>query len=87
MVRDYGDDIQFIGMAGLDSTGPMEEFVADYNLGDIPHTVDGNGQLWAHFGVPYQPSWVFIDSGGETEVHAGPLAEDELRATLDALRA
>lgn len=85
MVREYEGQVQFIGMAGRDSTGAMQEFVDRHGLAGIPHAVDTGGNLWAGFGVSYQPAWVFISPTGEVTRHFGPLNGSGLRSTLDDL--
>jgi hypothetical protein len=71
-------------MAGLDSTEAMQRFVDEYALA-FPQAVSEDGSLWARFGVPYQPAWVFVDDDGRATVIQGALPEDELRTLLDEL--
>lgn len=74
-------------MAGLDDEGPMRDFVAKYGL-DFPQAIDGDGTLWASFGVPYQPAWAFIDGEtGATETILGAMSEAQVQEQLDRLRA
>lgn len=71
-------------MAGLDSTEAMQRFVDEYALA-FPQAVSEDGSLWARFGVPYQPAWVFVNDDGLATVIQGALPEDELRKLLDEL--
>jgi predicted DsbA family dithiol-disulfide isomerase len=71
-------------MAGLDSTEAMQRFVDEYALA-FPQAVSEDGSLWARFGVPYQPAWVFVNDDGQATVIQGALPEDELRTLLDEL--
>ena len=87
MARRYQGSVPIVGMAGRDDTGPMEGFVEEHDLGTIPHTVDGDGSLWAAFGVRGQPAWVFIDRAGETKVFFGALAERDVEQQLDRIAA
>jgi hypothetical protein len=73
-------------MAGLDSTGAMQEFVDAFDL-PFPNAVDEDGSLWAHFGVPYQPAGVFVDDSGLHEVIQGAMSEEDLARTLEELMA
>jgi predicted DsbA family dithiol-disulfide isomerase len=71
-------------MAGRDSTEAMQEFVDAFSL-SFPQAVSEDGALWARFGVPYQPAWVFVNDDGRASVVQGAIPEDELRAILDEL--
>ena len=46
---------------------------------------DDDGRLYAHFGVPLQPAWVFVDAAGKATVVPTSLEAAELRDRLDAL--
>lgn len=74
-----------IGVPGRADVGPMEEFVERHGLQGMPQAVDTDGQLWARYGVGYQPAWVFIDDSGEVTVHAGPLDAVGIDARLEEL--
>jgi hypothetical protein len=73
-------------MAGLDSTEAMLAFVDEFSV-TFPHAVSEDGSLWARFGVPYQPAWVFVDDDGRSTVIQGAIPADELRRILDDLAA
>jgi hypothetical protein len=62
----------------------MQDFVDRFGL-RFPQAVTENGSLWSHFGVAYQPAWVFVDDSGDTTVVPYELPEDELTAALDTL--
>lgn len=57
----------------------------EYRLAHFPHAVDEGGDLWRHFGVPYQPAWVLLDDTGEVTQHIGTLGEAELEQMLDRM--
>jgi hypothetical protein len=84
VAREYAERIEFLGMAGRDSTEAMQGFVDEYAL-SFPQAVSEDGSLWARFGVPYQPAWVFVNDDGRESVVQGALPEDELRRVLDEL--
>ncbi|HSH32497.1 MAG: hypothetical protein WBM72_10090 [Actinomycetota bacterium] len=71
-------------MPGNDGTEAMQGFVDDHDLGFI-QAVTEDGSLWTHFGVAYQPAWVFVDDDGTTTVVPYELPESELTSTLDRL--
>jgi len=62
----------------------MRAFVDRHSI-TFPSVVDRPGAIFAEFGVPYQPAWVFIDAAGTATRFQGSLAEDELRERLDTL--
>jgi hypothetical protein len=69
---------------GNDSTAAMRAFVDEFGL-DFDQAVTEDGSLWAHFGVAYQPAWVFVNDSGETSLVPAELPEAELERTLDEL--
>jgi len=71
-------------MAGRDSTGAMQSFVGTFSL-TFPQAVSEDGSLWARFGVPFQPAWVFVNDDGSTQLVPGSIPEEDLRALLDEL--
>jgi hypothetical protein len=62
----------------------MQAFVSEYDL-RFPQAVDEDGTLWTHFGVAYQPAWVFIDDSGESSLVPYELSRAELQRKLDGL--
>jgi hypothetical protein len=62
----------------------MQAFVDRHHLSFL-QVNDQDGAIYARFGVPYQPAWVFVDPSGVVERVQGALEEDELAARLDAL--
>lgn len=71
-------------MPGNASTESMQGFVDAYGLG-FEQAVTEDGELWGHFGVAYQPAWVFVDDSGEVTVVPSELSRAELERTLDEL--
>ena len=85
MHAQYGDQANFVGVAGRDDSQAARDFLAAYSVDAFPHAFDRDGSVWATFGVRSQPAWAFIDADGDTEVVIGRLGEDRLRQRLDAL--
>lgn len=46
---------------------------------------DGDGSIFASFGVAGQPAWVFQDTAGSREVTLGAMESGELDLRLSAL--
>ena len=63
----------------------MSRFVDEFGLGSFDHVNDADERLFLHFGIPYQPAWVFIAPDGETVTVNGAILEDELERILDDL--
>jgi hypothetical protein len=62
----------------------MQEFVDEYGLA-FPQAVTEDGSLWTHFGVAYQPAWVFVDDSGTSKVVPYELPREDLIRALDQL--
>jgi thioredoxin-related protein len=85
LARDDDTEIEFLGVAWRDSEDAMADFVDEFALDSFEHVNDADERLFAHFGIPYQPAWVFIDSTGKTSTVNGAIPEAELKAILDDL--
>jgi len=78
------DDVRFVGVAGLDED---VDFMAEFAAGtsaEITHLGDSAGEVWRHFGVTAQSTYVVLDAAG-TVVAEGYLDNDELRRTVAGL--
>lgn len=81
----YAGRVQFVGIAGLGSVDEMKGFVSDTGTGDFTHLSDLDGSLWARFGVPAQPSFVFVTRTGDAQRVIGGISADDLSHVLDQL--
>ncbi|MEU4620050.1 redoxin domain-containing protein [Actinoplanes sp. NPDC023801] len=80
----YQRKVTVIGVAGLDrSTRKMAEFVERTGTAGIAQLDDRTGDLYKHFRVTSQSSYVFVDASGATESATGPLTEDELSSLVE----
>ncbi|MEO6606588.1 MAG: redoxin domain-containing protein [Aeromicrobium sp.] len=77
-------DVEFLGVAALDSAGPMRGFVEQYGL-DFTNLADTEAAVWARFGVTSQPSYAFITADGDVEVVPGSLSASELKGKIAEL--
>ena len=83
-----GDEIAFIGMAGLDDEGPMEDFIDRFGLGAFPHAYDADGSIWAGFGTIGRSAFVFVNDDGTTlSTSYGAYDADDVNAEIDRLLA
>lgn len=85
MARERGTEIEFLGVSWRDTEEAMLGFVDEFGLGSFDHVNDADERLFAHFGIPYQPAWVFVDPSGDTATVNGAIPEPELEAILDDL--
>lgn len=51
----------------------------------FPSVVDRPGSIFAEYGVPYQPAWVFIAADGSVTKFQGSLDEPTLTGHLEGL--
>ncbi len=70
---------------GRDDLEPINAFIDDYDVGAFDHIVDETGAIWANFEIVSQPSFVFLDAGGDSTSYLGPLGVDGLSERLDSL--
>jgi AhpC/TSA family len=61
----------------------MKDFVARHGL-NFPQINDADGSVFAHFEVPVQPAWVFVDRNGKHH-RTGELDADVLLGELSKL--
>jgi thiol-disulfide isomerase/thioredoxin len=82
--RDYPGKIAVVGVAGLDSTAAMRDFVALPQVDHVVHLADEQGVVWKRFGVTAQSTYVLLDAAGQV-VYRGYLDGEELSRRLSAL--
>jgi thioredoxin-related protein len=87
LARDDDTQIRFLGIAWRDSEEAMQDFIDEFGLDSFPHVNDVDERLFARFGVPFQPAWVFIDSQGNAARVLGSVPEQDLVAILEDLAA
>ncbi|MEV6315693.1 redoxin family protein [Streptomyces sp. NPDC051776] len=85
LARTYRGKVHVVGIAGLDTTGPMKSFVSSTNVSGFPHVADERGAVWKKFGITQQSSFVLLDEKGEV-VHSGvPTGPGELDGLVSKL--
>ena len=73
-----------IGVAWNGSAESMNDFVTRHGL-TFSNVSDNDGNIFAQFGVSYQPAWVFITQVGDVTAHFGALDEVSLEEELRQL--
>ncbi|MCZ7456443.1 peroxiredoxin family protein [Streptomyces sp. WMMC940] len=61
-----------VGVAGLDESAAMRDFVSDTGTSAFPHLSDESGEVWKRFEITQQSYYVILDRTGRT-VHEGVL--------------
>lgn len=88
LAADRGDEVLFLGMAGLADVGDMEDFVDRHGLSGFPHAVDADGAIWSDFEVTSQSVFVFVnDDGSVSRTEYGVQGRAALDAAVDDLLA
>jgi thiol-disulfide isomerase/thioredoxin len=82
VAADYGDRVEFVGVAGRGDRPEMDEFVEGTGTGGIAHAIDADGSVWAAFGVVTQPALAFVDIDGSVELVSGVQRRDALEQRL-----
>ncbi|WP_350275601.1 redoxin domain-containing protein [Kribbella sp. HUAS MG21] len=60
----YQGKVHVVGVAGLDKTGAMRDFVTEQEVGGFPHLADEAGAIWKRFGITSQSTYVVLDAQG-----------------------
>jgi thiol-disulfide isomerase/thioredoxin len=82
----YGDRAAFVGVAGLDKNkDAMREFVRRTGTGGLTQLDDRGGELYRHFEVVEQTTYIFMTRDGKTSRDTGPLSESDLTGHVEAL--
>ncbi|MEJ3750976.1 redoxin domain-containing protein [Actinomycetes bacterium KLBMP 9797] len=84
-VEEYGDAVNIVGVAGLDSVEAMPEFVRLAKVESMTHLADEPGEVWKRFEVTTQSVFVLIDAAGQVTFR-GRLDADEVPDRVAALR-
>ena len=80
-------NVTFVGIAARSDVAAMQGFAAKYNL-DFVNLNDADGSLWARFGVPWQPAYLFVRPDGASTFVNNPtsaMSESELSDRVAAL--
>jgi thiol-disulfide isomerase/thioredoxin len=85
-VSTYGDRVNIIGVAGLDKTEAMPEFVRLAKVETMTHLADEAGVVWKRFEVTSQSIFVLLDADGQV-TFKGRLSASEVPDRVAALLA
>jgi thiol-disulfide isomerase/thioredoxin len=76
IAEDHRGAISVVGVGSLDDADAIRGFGA--NATDVTHLVDESGEIWKHFGVTEQSSFVLLDASGKKVFSVGYGGSDEL---------
>lgn len=81
----YGEKVNFVGVGAQGTKQEMEEFVKITETSKILQINDFDSSVWAHFGIPLQPSLVFVGTDGYVDRKIGPTSEEDFQKRIAAL--
>ncbi len=82
IAQQYADTVNVVGVGGLADAADIREFALEV---DGPtHLIDEAGEIWRHFGVTAQSTYVILDADGAA-VSEGYLDDDVLSARVAEL--
>ncbi|WP_248580824.1 redoxin domain-containing protein [Nocardioides sp. InS609-2] len=73
----FADEVAFVGVGSLDDSEAIDDFAADVPAREIAQLADPDGEVWRHFGITEQSTYVVLDAEGRT-VTSGYLDDAEL---------
>jgi thiol-disulfide isomerase/thioredoxin len=73
---DHKGAVSVVGVGSLDDAAAIRAF--GDNATGVTHLVDESGEIWKHFGVTEQSSFVLLDASGKKVFSAGYGGSDEL---------
>lgn len=83
--KEFGDQIEFIGVDVQDSQPDAKRFLAEYGL-DFDHFFDPNRAIPSHYGGLGTPITMFFAPHGELlTIHNGVIDEQTLAVNIDEL--
>lgn len=85
LADEYKGEVNVVGVAGLDKTGPMKEFISSSKVGNFPHVADEPGAIWKKFEVTRQSTYVMLDEEGRTVHNDTPSGPAELESRIAEL--
>ena len=83
LAEQFGDDVAVVGVGALDDPEAIAEFAGTVS-GDVTLLSDPDGEVWRHFEVTAQSTYVVLDAAGVPQA-SGFLAPDELVSTVSSL--
>jgi peroxiredoxin len=86
VAKQFTGKVAVVGVAWAGSDPEFQDFVDRHGL-TFPTLADPDGAVFALFGVPAQPAWVFIGPDGRSTTQLGAEEPPELTGHLNAISA
>lgn len=81
----WAGKVTIVGVAWNGSEASMQAFIDRHGI-TFATMNDSTGSLFAHFGVPSQPAWVFVSPNGTAKTYLGAMEPAALdKALTDTL--
>jgi thiol-disulfide isomerase/thioredoxin len=84
LAETYRERLGILGIAGMGNNKDMHEFVADMEVGAVPHLDDQAGRIWKKFKITQQSLYVVLDRTGKV-VTTGYLDDRQLTDQVKSL--
>lgn len=62
----HSNKVSFVGVGSLDGGDAIGDFAADVPAKEITQLTDPDGDVWRHFGITEQSTYVVLDADGRT---------------------
>jgi len=83
-VKKFEGKVTVIGVAWSGTASEMQRFVDAHHI-SFPTINDADASVFARFGVPAQPAWVFVEASGRARRSLGAEEPDVLDQNLTKL--
>jgi peroxiredoxin len=84
VAKKFAGKVTIVGVAWQGDDKSFQGFVNKHKL-TFTNLADLDDSVYAHFGVPGQPAWVFVNSKGEAKKAVGVVPEATLEKVLTEL--
>ncbi|CAB4895578.1 unannotated protein [freshwater metagenome] len=81
MNKKWAGRVTVVGVAWSGDEASMQAFIDRHGI-TFQSMNDQTGALFAHFGVPAQPAWVFVSPDGTAKTYLGAMEPDVLDTAL-----
>lgn len=79
----HPDDLNVVGVGSLDDPTAIADFAGEVSA-EVTMLSDDDGEVWRHFGVTAQSTYLVLDENG-MEVASGYLSDDELVKVVETM--
>ncbi|MGI5190251.1 TlpA family protein disulfide reductase [Promicromonospora sp. CA-289599] len=84
LAEQHGDAVNIVGVAGLDESAAMADFIEMTRTDGLTHLDDEEGAVWRQFGITEQSTFALLDENGVV-TYTGHLEPDELAGRVAEL--